>query len=189
MHRAGDFLGDPDNPAMNPVRMSVLVVAAVAVNACAPAFDWREVRAGESGVSALLPCRPSVQTRTVQLAGSSVALTLHVCTAGGISWAVAAAKLAEPGGVAPALAELALAAQANVAGQVLERSPFDVGGGTPNANAARMLVSGRLPDGRAVRAHVGLFARATWVVQVTALGVAPAPEAVATFFDSVQVKP
>ena len=102
---------------------------------------------------------------------------------------MASADLVDPGLVGSALEALTLAAKANVAGQVLERSPFQVGGGTPNPEAVRVLVSGRLPDGQAVREHVAVFARATWVVQVTALGVAPPLDAVTTFFDSIQVKP
>ena len=174
---------------MNPARKLALVLPAVWGCACAPALDWREVRAGDSGVSALFPCRPSVQTRIVRLVNSSVPLTLHVCTAGGVSWAVASADLVDPALVGPALIELVASAKANLVGRSLERSPFSVNGGTPNADAVRELVAGKLPDGQVVREHVGVFARATWAVQITALGVAPSPEAVATFFESVHVRP
>lgn len=48
-------------------------VGLAALVGCTPALNWREIRLGDSGLQALMPCRPDAATRTVQLpVGSQV---------------------------------------------------------------------------------------------------------------------
>ena len=53
---------------------------------------------------------------------------------------------------------------------------------TPNAQAQRMSVTGRLPDGTEVRLHAVFFAHALRLYQATVIGAAPSEAAVQTFF-------
>lgn len=65
--------------------------------ACSPAYDWRETGI-ERGYTALLPARPTVETRTLPLFGQPIVLTLVSAQAQGRLFAVGDARL--PAGLA-----------------------------------------------------------------------------------------
>ncbi len=154
--------------------------------ACAPALDWRDVRAADGLVKAQLPCKPTTHTRKVMLVGQSVALSLQVCSAGGQTWALAWANVTDPAQVGPALRELREAAAANIGAQMSVPVPLNVPGATPHADSTRLRLEGRRADGQAVREQIALFARGTLVVQATALGAELPDDAADTFFASLR---
>jgi hypothetical protein len=163
----------------------MLLVQALA--ACTPSLDWREVRPEGSALTLLMPCRPSAQTRSVVLAGRSVRLVLTACSAGGQTWAVAAADLADPAVVEPALVELRQSAARNLGAADAAALPLAVSGATPNAASVRVGFAGHLPDGAAVQEQVALFTRGTVVFQATVVGARLPPDAVDTFFGSLRL--
>ncbi len=137
-----------------------------------------------------MPCKPTPQVRSVRLAGQAVRLSLHACSAGGQTWALAYADVRDPAQVGPALAELRDSAAANLGGvQPQERSPLAVPGATPQPASLRWGLAGRLPDGQPVLEEVAVFARGTVVFQATVLGVQLPAEGVATFFESLRALP
>ena len=160
-------------------------LALCAVAACTPALNWREVRL-DGGAMALFPCKPDHQTRTVALAGQTVALTLHACGAAGLRFAVAQADVLTPERVEPALAALAEAQARNLQAVLPAGEPAQVPGMTPNAQARRYALSGRRPDGSGVQAQLLLFARGTQVLQATVLDGTPDAQAVHTFMDALR---
>jgi len=62
---------------------------ALALAACSPVFNWREVPVGAAGLVALLPCKPDRATRSIALASESVDVTMAGCNAGEATFAVA----------------------------------------------------------------------------------------------------
>lgn len=152
---------------------------------CAPAMDWREVRAGP--LAATLPCRPSVYERQVQLAGVTAAWRLQACSAGGATWALGEADLADPALVTAALGQLRAAAADNTGGQRIRDEPWRVNGATPNPQSSRISVRGTRPDGRPVEHHAVVFAVGTRVVQLSVVGDAVSDEDVDTLFGSARV--
>lgn len=160
--------------------------AALLLAACAPALDWRDVRAADGVVRAQLPCKPSTHTRKVTLAGQAVSLTLSACSAGGQTWALAWADMTDPALVGPALRELRVAAAANIGAPSSSVLKLDVPGATPHADSTRLQLDGKRADGQPVREQIALFARGTLVVQATALGAALPEDAVDTFFSSLR---
>ena len=156
---------------------------------CSPVLDWRDLRPGESGVSLLLPCKAVPQARSVKLAGQRVKLSLHVCSAGGQTWALAYADLVDPVLVAPALAELLARAADNLGAKPGQPLALNVPGATPHPGALRVALSGHLPDGKAVQEQVAVFVLGTRVFQATALGQTLPPDAVDTFFGSLRAAP
>lgn len=137
-----------------------------------------------------LPCKPTPQTRTVLLAGQNVRLSLHACSAGGQTWALAFADIGDPTRTGAALVELRESAAANLAAGPLQAGPaLAVAGATPHAESGRWVLHGRLPDGKAIREEMAVFTRGTLVFQATVLGETLPPEAVATFFESMRVPP
>lgn len=137
----------------------------------------------------MLPCKPSVQERPVQLAGQPVVLKLQACAASGQTWGVASAELGDPTRVGPALAELAGSATANIRGQVTAQHEARVAGATPNPGSRRLELRGQQPGGRAVVMHLAVFTQGTRVYQATVLGEQVGAEAADTFFGALRITP
>ncbi|MBS0305464.1 MAG: hypothetical protein JSR43_08810 [Proteobacteria bacterium] len=156
--------------------------------ACAAALDWREVQPEGTDAVALFPCRPHTLERSVVLAGRTVPMSLHACSAGGRTWALAVAPLGDPTLVSAALEAMRRAAAANVgAATGSRRLPLDVRGATPNAASGREELRGRLPDARTVVEQLAVFTRGTTVYQATVFGAALPAEDADTFFASLRV--
>jgi hypothetical protein len=164
-------------------------VALAGLAACAPALDWRDTRPEGAEVQLQFPCKPNGQSRDLSLAGQRVNLALHACAAGGMTWGLAVADVADPALVGPALKELASSAAVNLGAAAAEAVPLQVRGATPNAAAGRQRLTGKLPDGRAVSMDMAVFARGTWVYQASVLGERAAGEDAQTFFDSLRFSP
>lgn len=172
------------------VRRCVVLIASLAAAglwACAPALDWRDTRPEGADAQLQFPCKPNGQSRDLNLAGQRVNLALHACAAGGLTWGLAVADVADPALVGPALTELATSAVSNLGASAAEPLPLRVHGATPYPAAGRQRLSGKLPDGRAVHMEVAVFARGTRVYQASVLGERPAAEDAQTFFDSVRL--
>lgn len=165
------------------------MLGAALLAGCSPTEDWRDVRPAGSGAQLLFPCKPASQTRDVPLAGDPVPMTLLACTAGANTFAFAHADVVDPARVTPALRALADAAAVNLGATPETGEPWRVDGMTPNAEARRLRLQGRLPDGSEVREEVVTFARGTRVFQATVVGPSPAPESIAVFFDSLTLPP
>jgi hypothetical protein len=170
-----------------------LLAAAIATAACAPALDWRDVRADGGAASGLLPCKPTVQERKVQLVGRTVVMGLHACSAAGQTWALAQADVGDPAQVAAALDELVSSATANIgaaAERVADGGPAaQVPGATPNPRARRVAMSGRGAGGAPVHMELQVFALGTRVFQATALGSTLERTALDTFFGGLRAHP
>jgi hypothetical protein len=164
-------------------------LAACLLAGCAPALDWREVRPEGSGLRLWFPCKPASHARNVALAAGQVRLQLSACKAGDLTWALAQADVGEPARVGPALAELDAAAARNLAATQARPLPLQVDGATPNPASRRVLLDGRLPNGRAVTEQVAVFAKGTQVFQATVLGERVDAEAADTFFGSLRFAP
>jgi hypothetical protein len=175
--------------APSAARVGCAGVAALLLAACSPALDWREVRPDDSGLTVLMPCRPTPQQRRVPLAGNAVTLALHACSADGQTWGLAIADVEDPARVGAALTELRQSAAANVSAGAAARMPLRVAGATPQPASERVAFEGRLPDGKPVQAQLAVFAQGTRVFQVTALGERLPAEAADTFFGSIRLAP
>lgn len=163
---------------------------ALLLSGCSPALDWRERAIDDTGgLVAMFPCRAAQDERRLSLGGPPLRMTLHACPQAGATWAVAHADTTDPAAVGPALQALARAARANIEASAVESVPAAVPGMSPNANALRLTLTGRLPDGTAVRQHVWLFARGTVVVQASVIGAAPPAEGLATFAEGLRFQP
>lgn len=159
------------------------------LGACAPVHDWRDVRVANGMLRAQLPCKPATQVRKVSLAGQPVSLSLHACSAGGQTWALAWTDVQNPLQVGPALRELRATAAANVGAATTVALPLQVPGATPHADSVRLGLQGQRPDGRPVREQVAMFVFGTVVAQATVLGEELPEDAVETFFAALRAGP
>lgn len=110
----------------------------VALSACSPALDWRELRPDGAHVRASMPCRPASHQRELPLAGAPVTLSLWACQVDTGTFGLAMADMRDPARVGPALLALREAARQNVQGRVIELVPVQVPGMTPKIGRAHV---------------------------------------------------
>ena len=160
---------------------------ALALAACTPALDWREVRSPDSGVVALFPCKPERMERSLEFAGTPVAMVLQACTVGGATYALMHANVDDPRRVAAALEGLRAAAAANLGGTAQAVAPMSVPGMTPNPLAERLVIEGRDARGDRVREHAGFFVKGMRVYQAVVVGAQLDEAAADTFFSALRL--
>lgn len=157
-----------------------------ALAGCSPRLDWREVRVPDTGLTALLPCRPASQARRLVLAGFEVEMSMVACTGDSVVYAIASADVGQPARVGTALAELHAAAVRNLGAAPQVQVAFQVPGATPNAQTGLTTLAGTLGDGRRVEEKIAVFAKGTRVYQATMLGPSVEAEASEAFFGGLR---
>jgi hypothetical protein len=155
--------------------------------ACAPALNWRQVRPAGLDIEAMFPCRPATLSRDVVLPQGRREMTMHACATGGNTYAVGAVTLDDVRDVGAALQSLREAAAGNVNAAPGESESLHVPGMTPHAHAARLVLTGRRPDGSVVIEHLAVFTRGTRVYQAMVVGDRPDTEAVSVFFNGLKL--
>lgn len=170
-----------------PRLLCPLLSALALLAACSPTLDWREVRPAGSELKALFPCKPERVTRGLALGGSEVQFELLACRAGNVTWALASADVGDPARVGPALAALRRARAVNLDGRETANAPAAVRGIAAGPAGLRFTVAGRQPDGLGVTEESILFTHGTRVFHAAALGASPAPAAVQSFFDGLEL--
>ncbi|TFY98400.1 hypothetical protein [Ramlibacter humi] len=165
---------------------AALLLAAAALGACSPTFNWREVRVDPAPLRAMLPCKPDHGSRVVAMGPRRVELAVTGCDAGGATFAVLQADLGDPGAVDEALRNWNRATLANLHAPEGRSQPFLPPGATPLPSSVRVSASGQRADGTAVRGEAAYFARGSSVFQAVVYAADPKPEAVQTFFDGLK---
>ena len=153
--------------------MPHILTLALAVSACSPAFDWREVQPPDAGVQFLLPCKPTLQSRK---SPAGLRMGLAHCETAGVEFAFSWAELPDPSAAGPALAEMRGALLRQLGGRASAPEPFAVAGMTLSAEAQTQRVSG------AKQARLAVFARGNHVYQVLAQSNKPIADTAWTEF-------
>lgn len=171
-----------------PGRGGALLIAMLMAG-CAPALDWRELRWPEAKLVAQFPCRPARQERSVPLAGQAVKMSLQVCDAGGASFAMTLTDVGEPARVPAAIEALRAAAIRNLDAAGVAAQPWVVPGMTPQPQAGRWQLSGRLPDGQAMESMMAITSRGRHVVQISVTSARLGETQFQPFLDGVRFAP
>jgi hypothetical protein len=146
----------------------VFLLMAVALSACSPTFNWREVRLEAAPLEALMPCKPETAQRSVPLAGSPTELHLLACETGGLQFAIAWAELDAAAQVPQALAAWrsaslqAIAVRSEPGDESSTAWAVSVPGATQTLGVQ---ASGQNPAGGAVQTRAVYFGRGTQVFQ------------------------
>lgn len=177
-----------DNGPMECSRLWVAVLVAMSLGSgCSPSLDWREARLEGTGVIAQFPCRPDRHARPVVVASAATRMEMLVCKAGGVTFAVSFLDMPAPSNVAPALLELRKAAVSNLGGVEVVSAPTQVDGMTPNPQAVRVSMTGRLPDGAVVEEQASFFVKGLRVFQASVIGASLSPDLTAPFFAGLKL--
>ena len=168
--------------------LTFLTAGLLALTACSPAFNWREVRPDNSRLSLLLPCKPDKAQKIVPLGGAPTSLFMLGCDAGGATFAVALADLGDAAKAAPVLAQwqnLTLANMKAAPGtwQVLA---LKIPGASTEAPVSGVLALGQRADGTAVSGQAAYFAHGSQVFQAVMYASQIKPEVAETFFSSLK---
>jgi len=138
--------------------MAATLLTTVFVAACSPKFNWRDYRSNDAPYTVQFPGKPAQQTRTVDLDGQAVSLTMAATEIDGTTFAVASGELPDAPHAQMAVLAMKTAMVKNIAGVVssdkmsVVSSGNGVGGGQQTSidiqakgsqNHAPMLLSGK----------------------------------------------
>ena len=156
--------------------------------ACNPVFNWREVRAQDSTLVALLPCKPDTASRPITLAGQSTQLQMMGCDAGGATFAVSHATLADPSRANDVLVQWRMATLANMGAAAPRDAPFVPKGALPLAASVQTVTVGHRADGLPVLAHAAWFAKGAEVFHAVVYADKLSPEVAESFFSGLTLQ-
>lgn len=95
-----------------------LVLGILALTACAPKYDWREVRGTNAPFVILMPAKPATLTRPVELGGNMVTMTMTAADINGVSFALGSAELPDAAKAQAALGIMKSALVKNINGSI-----------------------------------------------------------------------
>ncbi len=156
--------------------------------ACNPTLNWREVRGGDAPYSVLLPAKPSSHTRTVDLGGLKVELSMTAAEADDVSYAVASARVPDASQRKAALAAMQAAMLRNIGSEQHQQRAVVLEGGVP---AVEVVAAGRVGrEQRPVAMHARFAEHGERVYQAVALGPKErlSAEAAETFLSSFKTR-
>ena len=166
--------------AMAPAVVSALACA-VCLSACTPTYDWRDVRGETAPFSVLLPAKPSVLSRPVNLGGIQATMTMTAAEVGDVTFAVGTAELPDAAQAQAALLVMKDTLVKNVGGVIRHEKS------TLGQTMSSIEFDAAAPGGAAARVlHARLVARERRVYQaiVTGREKSVRQEAVDTFLTS-----
>lgn len=164
------------------------LAALLALAACSPALNWREVRPEGTRLNLLLPCKPDKAQKVVPLGAKPTLLSMLGCDADGATFAVAIADVGDAAQAASVLALWQELTLANMKAVPASRQllPLTVPGALPGTPATRLQAQGQRADGTAVGTQAAYFAQGSQLFQVVMYAPQIAPDVAETFFSSLK---
>lgn len=138
------------------------VAAAGILAACSPKFDWRDFRSTDAPYTIMLPGKAATHTRTVNLDGQEVKMTMSAAEVDGTMFAVGTAELPDAAKAAQAVQAMKLAMVRNIGGTIIKE-------GTRNG-AFEVEARGAAANGAPLAMHGRFLAKDRRVYQVVMLG-------------------
>ncbi len=164
------------------------VAAGLALTACSPTFNWREVRPENTRLSLLLPCKPDKAGKTVPLGGQPTQLAMLGCDAGGVTFAVASADLGDASKSASVLERWQNLTLLNMKASPdsVQRMPLKLPLAAVEPVPVLVKAQGQRADGSSVIGQAAYFSQGSQVFQVVLYAGAAKPEVAETFFSSLK---
>lgn len=176
-------------------RCLIGIAAAIALAACSPKYDWREVHGTDAPFVVLLPAKPATLSRPVNLDGVSVTMLMTAAEVDGVTFAVGSATLPDAGAAQLALLAMKKAMIKNINGTLRSEksagaaaSPERAANGSIGSIATEIEVAGS-SGGKPVRLFGRFVVQDKRVYQVIVLGPENAVphDAVDTFLSSFKL--
>lgn len=169
---------------------SCALAALLALAACSPSLNWREVRPEGTRLNLLLPCKPDKAQKVVPLGGRATPLSMLGCDADGATFAVAVADVGDAAQAAPVLAQWQALTLANMKAAPASLQPLTlkISGAAAGLAVSRVQAQGQRADGAAVSTQAAYFAQGSQLFQVVMYAPTIAPEVAETFFSSLKLE-
>ncbi|MCL4184872.1 MAG: hypothetical protein KJ011_15640 [Burkholderiaceae bacterium] len=181
--------------AMHRYRATPVTAACVlALTACAPDHDWREIRQPTEGYLVMLPARPASMSRAIDLDGLPVTMAMTGARVGEQSFTVGAVVLPDGDAATRTKAGAAMrtAMVRNIAGRETAAIEVQVpvlaaaGRAATTQSALRIEAAGRVAD-RPAHMSAQFVARGNRAWQVVMIGPQADPDSAQQFLDSFRV--
>ena len=171
-------------------RFLILLNALLALAACSPSLNWREVRPEGTRLNLLLPCKPDKAQKVVPLGGRATPLSMLGCDADGATFAVAVADVGDAAQAAPVLAQWQALTLANMKAAPASLQPLalKISGVAAGLAVSRVQAQGQRADGAAVSTQAAYFSQGSQLFQVVMYAPTIAPEVAETFFSSLKLE-
>ncbi len=169
------------------LRMMAAGLLCASLTACAPELNWREVRGDDAHFSVLLPSKPATHTRTIDLDGQTVEMSMTGGAVGELSFVVASARIPDAARQPAALAAMQTAMLHNIRASTHTEKTVNLKGGVP---ATEVSASGQAAsDGRPLQMQARFATYRDRVYEAVALGPKDklSPEAAETFLASLSL--
>jgi hypothetical protein len=79
-------------PSSAPAAILTVLLAAVLLGACNPTYNWRDYASPDAAYRVMFPAKPASFTRTIDLDGMQVSMTMTAAEVDGATFAVGAAE-------------------------------------------------------------------------------------------------
>jgi hypothetical protein len=141
-------------------------LALLALAACTPTFNWREVGVESTPLKAMLPCKPDKLERRLEFApGRELVLHAMGCEAGHATFAVLYTELPMAGELAEVLLRWKSANLAASKATVRSETAFQPAGAIGLPQSVQVRAEGQRADGRTVQSQSAYFGRGTQAFQ------------------------
>lgn len=86
--------------------------------ACSPQYNWREIRSDAAPYAVAMPSKPATISRSIDLNGVSVSMTMTATEVGNVTFAVGSAELSDATQAQISLAAMKVALVRNIGGTI-----------------------------------------------------------------------
>ncbi len=107
---------------MKKLPLIAALLAAAAIAACSPKFDWRDFRSSDAPYAVLFPGKPATHTRSVNLDGLDVKMTMAAAEVDGTLFAVGSAEVPDASQAPQAAAAMKTAMVRNISATITRES-------------------------------------------------------------------
>lgn len=132
---------------------------------CSPTFNWRDVRAEQTPLTALFPCKPDQASRRVTLGAQELMMSMWGCDAGGATFTVAYVDAGQAAQVGPLVSLWKKATLDKMQTQTLDDGVFMLKGAGVVPAPLKVEARGVRSDGSPLLAQVAWFTSGSQVFQ------------------------
>jgi hypothetical protein len=143
-------------------------LATMALAACSPKYNWRDYASPDTGWRVMFPAKPTTTTRTIDLDGTQVSMTMTAAEVDGATFAVGTAQAPDSARARAALDAMKLALLRNIGATNSNEAKASASTATTGSAASDVDATGA-SQGRPVRLAGHFEAHGTRFYQVVVL--------------------
>lgn len=164
------------------------VAAVLALQACSPALNWREVRLGAGPLLALFPCRPDQGGQSVALGERTVKMSMMGCEAGGAMFTLAQVERVSSDDDEVLVTLWQSGTLASMQGVQTSEAPFLLKKVRASPAPRQIRAAGKRADGSAVVLRAAWFVVGGAVYQAAVYADSDNDEVAQTYFEGIRVE-